>query len=52
MKKFILFILIAFCSIAFAEPEIPLPVYYADSVMYADSAKYYEGLSNQLKRRL
>ena len=49
MKKFILFILIAFCSIAFAEPEIPLPVYYADSVMYADSAKYYEGLSNQLK---
>ena len=33
---------------AFAE-EAPLPAYYADSVMYADSAAYYEGLSNQLK---
>ena len=51
MKKFILFILIACCSIAFAEPEIPLPAYYADSVMYADSASYYEGLSNQLKQQ-
>ena len=50
MKKFVLFILIAFFSVAFAEGEIPTPAYYADSVMYADSAKYHEALSNQLKQ--
>ena len=63
MKKLLFIILFAFLGMAFAGEaadsaavkdsvavgEVSLPAYYADSVMYADSAKYYEGLSNQLK---
>ena len=43
MKKSILFILLAFCSMAFAEQEETVPV------NYADSAAHYEEMSVRLK---
>ncbi|MBR3071765.1 hypothetical protein [Fibrobacter sp.] len=62
MKQIILLMLAVFWGACFAEPdsltehgsesyqEVSLPAYHSDSVMFADSAAFYESLADRYKK--